>query len=76
MSELREKTVGSAGAVCTFGLFFIWIMDFQFHTKLIATSLVALLVLLILGLILLKRRRLHKKRQEQLRLHRLGRSPN
>lgn len=76
MSELMEKTIGSAGAVCVFGLFVIWTIDLQFHYKIIATSVVALLVFVISGLILRKRRQLHKKRQEQLRSHRMDGSQN
>lgn len=76
MSELSEKTVGSAGAVCVFGLFIIWTMDFQLYQKLIATSAVALLVFVVLGLFLLKSWRLRKRRREQLRSHRIGDSTN
>lgn len=67
LSELFERAVGSAGAVCVFGLFAIWTVDVDIAYKLSATFLSGAAVLGIALLILLKRRRLQRVRQEQLR---------
>jgi uncharacterized membrane protein YqjE len=72
MSELFEKTMGSAGAVCVFSLFSIWIVDLGLYYKLLATFLAGLLVFSLIGFLLAKRWRLTKTRQEQLRRHRNG----
>ncbi|CTQ51501.1 hypothetical protein LP7551_00013 [Roseibium album] len=74
MSELTEKTMGSAGAVCLFGLFSVWIVDLELYYKLLATFLVGFLVVGLFGILLLKRWRLIRTRQEQLHRHRNGNS--
>jgi hypothetical protein len=74
MSELYEKMMGSAGAVCLFGLFSVWIVDLELYYKLLATFLVGFLVVGLFGFLLVKRWRLTKRRQEQLRRHRNSKS--
>jgi len=69
MSELGDRAIGSGGALCSFGLFTLWVTDINDHYKYLAGCFAFLIVCLIVGLNVLKTRRLHKKRLEQIRLH-------
>ena len=69
MSELGDRGIGSAGAGLGLGVFVLWVTDVDDFYRYFATGFAILIVCLIIGINVLKRRRLHKKRQEQMRLH-------
>lgn len=70
MSELGERSIGSAGGACILGLIILWVADVHYLYKYLATGISVLIVCLIVGIVVRKRRCLHQKRFEQMRLHR------
>ena len=69
MSELGDRGFGSAGAGLSLGVFVLWITDVDDVYRYFVTGFAVFIVCLIIGVNVLKRRHLHKKRQEQMRLH-------
>lgn len=70
MSDLGESTIGTAGAVYVFSLFILLTTDVHYLYKYLATGTAVLIVCLIVGINVRKRRRLHQNRLEQMQLHR------
>lgn len=73
MSDLQDRALGSAGAVCVLGLVAAWVVDLPIQLKLAATGTVAGLIVATAGMAVFRKRRLQRTRLLQLERHRAGR---